>query len=199
MSIEARITNFLKARRVPSHIKDDASRDELLRQIVRVVENHAPDHDVEAWVGKIIEKATVLQKGLGWPTPDIWAKAVGQTNYNAKREEIPASEKSLADRAFDAFVRRINDGEPVDENMLFGRTADRALREQAVLFDTIRRYQIGAYMAWKKRYGRDVALQRMDDRNPTLAQWIRDQIEEQKAAPAEARLPHAADAGDDFE
>lgn len=189
--IEQRIRDFLKLRKPPQHLTGDhAALEALIAQIVKIVEDRKPADNVEAWVGEVIERAMIKQKGSAWPSADVWAIAVGAASQRATRAHKPPTDMSGTERAYQALVRAIQNDQPVAEPMLFSRLAERALREGLISFGDLRAYQRSAFIARREFYGAPAAFKWLDEMNPALAQDMRDQRE---AAERELRPQHASD------
>lgn len=154
--IEQRIRHWLKGRKAPMGFNED-QREALLAEIIGIVEKAAPQEDVSAWVGQVIERAMMRQKGLGWPSPDVWAIAVGGARKPVRPAQPDGQRSALRSEA-DRVASRINENQIVGENALFGKVADLMLFEALVTLSQLRRYQIAAFNERQAMYGPEKAM-----------------------------------------
>lgn len=169
--IEQRIRQFLKLRRPPQHLKDEATQEALAAEIIKIVSKAAPQSGVDVWIGQVCEGALTRTKGMGWPALDVWAAACGAAPRSDGSQQ--AHEESHRERELRVFCQRINDNEPVDELSLFGQLADRALKEGLITFSTLRARQRDAFNARRKFYGGEKAFAWADEVAPALAHDMR--------------------------
>lgn len=189
---EARVGAWLDGRKPPNGLTDE-QRANLRADIIDVVRKKAPDRDVDAWLGQVLERVILAQKSGVWPGPQVWAYAIGGI---AKKDAAPQStEMSMAQRSFEVFVKRINAGDPVGERELFSeKVAGRALREQRVSLDDVRRYQRACFFRNRDAYGEEAAFKWLDELAPKLAALLREERDQARQREPDIRPQHAADA-----
>jgi len=181
--IEQRIRDFLALRRPPQHLKDDATKEALTMQIVKLVAGNAPDTGLDQWIGQVCEKALIKHKGNGWPSPDVWAEV-----SNTRRAQPHAQDEPRRIRSLRIFADRITGKQPVGEHYLLGWMADEALRSGMIGFAQLREYQRAAFVARRNAYGTDKAFAWADKVAPALAADMRRADNEAEAA---VRQPYA--------
>ena len=184
-SIEVRLKTWLLAKKPPPHLVNDGAKDEFISQCCEAVEKYAPADGLDAWFGQVVERMLKQHKAHTWPAPAVWA--ICASGSDAKPEDTKAAPvMSAREKDFRLFCLAINKKYAVAEDLLFGHTADRALREGQITLEQLREYQRAAYVARKKVYGKARSLF-----------WAHQQCEAFHAdltAPKEARPQHAADA-----
>lgn len=172
-AVDGAIRTALKMRRPPQHLADDASQEDMIRQIVAIVSKRAPKVDVTPWIGEVIEAAMIKGKGHAWPSLDIWARASGAAASQVDTQAGP--ELSATEASFRVFVDRIQNQRAVGEPMLFSAFADRALRDGLIRLEDLRRYQRAAFDVRKKVWGEASAFRWLDEKSPALAELLREQ------------------------
>lgn len=185
--IETKIRNFLGTRAVPRHLANDGAREEVIGQIVGVVSKHAPDSDVESWIGQVIEKAMIAQKGNAWPSVQVWAIAVGGVAHESAGPVKDSGAYDPHSQTFGdrVFAERLIKGEAVGEHDVFGARADRCLREGRFGLDRLRSYQKAFYYKHKDIYGPESAKRFLAERAPALFAEMFPSIEADHAEPQE--------------
>lgn len=174
-------------RRAPQHLSDPSRQEEYLAQVVKLLERAAPDTGRDEWAAKTVERAMMRQKGHGWPSFDVWASVLSGGGA-AEPADTKENELSVTERTFRKNCQRLNEGELVDENFLFGRFVDRALREERFTLSQLKSYRFSAFARRRFLYGHDEALKWLTERAPEMAEAI-----ERKRAAREVRPQHAAD------
>jgi hypothetical protein len=186
--IEARIRKFLSTRAEPRHLETEEIREDVIGQIVALVERSAPEHDRESWLGQVIEKAMIKQKGNAWPSLDVWAIALGGVKYT------PAEAPATIDRNSQTFgdiifATRIQQRLPVGEYELWSARVDRCLAEGRISLHDVRAYRTAAFKAKRKVYG-DSAIKWLAEKDPAMFAKLFPKLADGSAS---VRPQHAAD------
>ena len=97
-------------------------------------------------------------KGRSWPTVSHLVDAMG---YVARNSQQPAIESSAAPSwqidPVSIAARRMNEGEAVGDDWLYGRNAVRLLQSGLVTRETVRKYRSALYFAAKDQCGESIA------------------------------------------
>ena len=154
--IQSRLTRFLDRKQMPRRLegKGGAMEDEV-RALCAVIERNAPrdSERLAAWWPRF---EAILGEicGAMWPTEkelrDAAAKVSADMPQSAAPEAVKLDPVELA-------AKRMNAGEPVGDEWLWGILSCELIASGAITETTMRRYRSGQYFARKRLYGEDAA------------------------------------------
>lgn len=157
--LKARLTRILDRKRMPRHLdgKDNAQRDEIAA-LLAVLQRNAPrgaDQLAQWW--QHFEPILSERCGAFWPAErDIRDAAKLATKEAPAVAGSPSSGPDMRPVAITA--RRMQRGEPVGEDWLWGRNAVELATSGLIDADTVGRYRSGAFLSRKSTYGEEYAL-----------------------------------------
>lgn len=137
-----------------------AERDKLLRVLL----HFAPQSNYEGWVNRALDQLEYQMKTRAWPTKG----ELGSVCSNLRKEThtaIPSQSEWKLDPVQIA-AGRINAGEAVGDNWLYGRDAVVLLQSGKVTRDRMRQYRSTLYFSAKNLHKKDEADRRE-------AEWIK--------------------------
>ena len=157
--LRARLMRFLGRKEAPRHLagKDAAQEDEI-RALLGAVARAAPaDPERLALWWPVFEACLGEDVGRFWPDER-------QIRDAAKRARAEAPQPAVRDttgpdmRAVTIAARRMQQGEPVGEEWLYGRQACEMIREGLVSREAMERYRSAAYLSRRGVWGEAEAL-----------------------------------------
>lgn len=150
---------WLKRYSPPNVMKNDADvmkaeRDSLLRVLLKF----APDRDYDGWCNRVLDRLEYQMKTRAWPTKG----ELGSVCSNLRKEQGGAGgpEWSLEPSAIAA--RRMNAGEVVGDEWIYGRRCVEVMETGEVSQDTLRAYRSGYFFALKKSLGDGEAARKIE-------------------------------------
>lgn len=192
--VTARLKRFLTRRSVPKSLdgKPDAMADQVAA-LARLIQGYAPrdPEALSAWWPRF-EALVGQEADLYWPTEKqiaVAAKALAPVSSVRPREEGDIS-------CAEAAAKRMNAGEAVGEDWLYGRGACEMIEAKLVTREVMTAYRSGAYFRRKDMYGEEAALAWEADRKEMHARIWRDrQANSGKAEPEAVRAVMAGFGG----
>ncbi|WP_417606028.1 hypothetical protein [Primorskyibacter flagellatus] len=134
----------------------EAEMDALMRALVKL----APMHGHLKWLEKVTDQLDYQMKTVAWPTVQELGAVASNVNKSATRLDRDHAEWRLDPVAVNA--KRINAGESVGDEWLYGCRAVELLRSGLVSQDQVGKYRAYLYASQKSAYGEDAA-RRMED------------------------------------
>lgn len=164
--ITAKLNDFLRRYKRPDHLDQSEALNEL-REMAEELNGLMPasfsPEDLAARIDAALRHIRQTYKGRAWPTVSHMVDAMDRV---AKLSGAPAIQGADAPKwAMDSMAtaaRRMNAGEPVGDEWLYGRNAVRLTRSGLVPSDTMRQYRSALYFAAKDATGHDIAV-RMEE------------------------------------
>lgn len=133
--------------------ENEKARHAEMRALVKAILRFAPKVDYLSWLERVTSQLDYQQKTRSWPTvSEVGAVA---SNINKANPSHQGSEWTLDPLKIAA--KRINGGEAVGDEWLYGRRAVELLASGEVHMDTLRPYRSSLYFRAKKLYGEEQA------------------------------------------
>ena len=122
--------------------------------LLRIVARHAPTDDYAEWLDGVLRALTEGMQARTWPTGGEVSKACQKANTH--RPKHAQTEWKLDPVAINA--RRMNAGEAVGDEWLYGRRAVELQQSGLVSADRVQQYRSGLFFKLKQVYGEPEAL-----------------------------------------
>lgn len=159
--ITAQLNDFLRLYKRPEHLDQNGALIEL-REMAEEMNSLMPTSfgpgDLEARITDALRMVRQTYKGRSWPTVSHMIDAMDRV---AKRS---GGAVAIADEApkwsldpLAIMARRMNEGEAVGDEWLYGQNAARLIASGLVPADTLRKYRSALYFAAKDGSGADNA------------------------------------------
>lgn len=156
--LKARLTRFLGRKAMPRRLEGKpAAMEDEIASLSRVAAKAAP-RGAEALASwwPLFEDALSLQCGAVWPTEKEILSAGRDASKDAPKVAGALPERDMRPQAI--IARRMQAGEPVGEEWLWGASAVLLIAERLVDERTMSGYRSAAFLARSEAYGRDKAL-----------------------------------------
>lgn len=155
--LNARLTEFLMRFSPPQSIKDNTRAQQAEAELLlKVLRRYAPQEGAGPWADKVLGIVAERSKHRAWPL----ASEVGAV---AKEFGERPALRAVSEPSFDPVqitADRMNRGEAVGDQWLYGARACELIRTGQVTETTMRQYRSALYFAEKKVVGEDEALKR---------------------------------------
>lgn len=130
-------------------------RDTLLRVLLRF----APTEQFEPWLNQVLDRLEYQMKTRAWPTKG----EIGAVCSNLAKDQFRASSVKSRDLQWEPdpvalAARKMNDGEPIGDEWIYGRRCVELMASGAALETTLRKYRSAWFFAHKSVYGQEKAL-----------------------------------------
>lgn len=168
------LNDFLRLYKRPDHLDNETALIEL-REVAEEVNLLIPtsfsQDDLAARVNDALRMMRQTYKGRSWPTVSHFVDAINAVSKRSVKavDHADAKEPQKLD-TLDVMARRMNEGEAVGDDWIYGRNALRLEQSGKVGRDVIRKYRSALYFAAKEAVGEDLAksmeknwLQRHED------------------------------------
>ena len=144
----------------PQAMKDNARaiQDEA-EALLRVLLKFAPREGYDTWVSDALDRCAFTMKTRAWPTVGELGAACSNLRKEGSHGHSGPAVAWVADPV-EINAKRINAGEAVGDEWLYGRRCVEILRSGRVTTDQIRRYRSAFFFAMKEVYGEAEALRR---------------------------------------
>jgi hypothetical protein len=143
-------TRWLERYSPPNSMRDNArAQQDEVEALLRVLLKFAPGSDAGQWVREVLDQLEYQMKTRAWPTKGELGAACSNLRKVAARSAT--SEHDL--HPVEINAARMNAGEAVGEDWLYGANAVALATSGLVSGDTMRRYRSGAYFARKAHLG----------------------------------------------
>jgi hypothetical protein len=159
--ISGMMTRWLERFTPPLQIRDNerAQQDEA-KALLGVLLKFAPQTGYDQFVSRAFDLLEYQMKTRAWPTKGELGAVCSNLRKDAPRPAELTTSATLD--PVDIMARRMQRGEPVGEEWLYGRSACDLIASGKVDDCTMRRYRSGAHFARKDLYGQEAA-QRWED------------------------------------
>lgn len=151
-ALQSSLRAFLARRAAPKSLADGEARDAEVRALFRAVSRHAPHEGELAWFERLVDHLDATSETRAWPTVREVHDAA--TAIAPVRVGPPVEWQADTLGIVGAKMER---GEPVGEEWLYGRQAVELIAAGKVDEQTMRRYRSAAYFSRKKTYGPEAA------------------------------------------
>ncbi len=161
MSVRAEtIANIFSAwlkRYSPPRIMADAPeiQKEERNTLLRVLLKFAPDRDYEGWLNRVLDRVEYQMKTRAWPTKGEIGAVCSNLAKEGHGKAQAQSEWTLDPAALAA--KRMNEGQGVGDDWLFGRRCHELMATGEVSQDTLRAYRSAWYFSAKDLHGEEKA------------------------------------------
>lgn len=156
------MNNFLRRYERPNHLDNEQAIIEI-KTIATAINKRTPAGLSQTGVGDRLDDAfqhvSENYSGRGWPKAAYFVKAM-ETIARHVTTEKPDDTWSLDPVAIAA--KRMNAGNPVGDDWLFGRRCVELMATGEVSVETLRQYRSGWYFSAKDLYGEDKAREMED-------------------------------------
>lgn len=164
--IATRLNDFLRRYKRPDHLDNDQAMIEIKSMATAVNKRIAADVTeitIQNRLDDAFQEVAEIFRGNGWPKPAVFVAAMDTIN---KRSANSGSEvkKDWTPNPLEIAANRINAGEPVGDQFLFGRLAHDLMATGDVTQDQIRKLRSALYFTEKHQHGEEVARKREDAR-----------------------------------
>jgi hypothetical protein len=155
--ITARVTEWLDRFAIPAHLRDKpAAAQSEAEAILRMFFRYAKGDDYPAFLNRVFDQVDYRKANRFWPTPQEVGAACANVLKDAPRPGVAVDR----DNSLEAVTsRRMERGEGVAEDWLYGRLAVELISKRLVDQPTMERYRSAAFLGRKEVYGADAALE----------------------------------------
>lgn len=124
-------------------------------RLIAVLVKFAPQDGYNGWVSTVLDQCAYQMKTRAWPTVGELGAACSNARKSMKPSEKP---QAFALDIYELNANRMNAGEPVSENYLYGREAVEIIARKLIDHETITKYRSAAFFARKDTQGEAAAL-----------------------------------------
>jgi hypothetical protein len=158
--IAERVAEWMDRFAVPSHLSDkpQAAQKEA-EAILRIVLKYAPRHDYVPFLNRVFDQIDYQKKSRVWPTPHELGAVCANVTKDMPKNGQTASSVNVDFSSEAVMGRRMERGEAVGEDWLYGRLAVELIVNGLVTEPVMRSYRSSAFLARKEIYGEEAALQ----------------------------------------
>jgi len=140
-------------------VNEQALGDEITA-LMRMVLKMAPQSDYLRWLEKVTTNLDFQMKTSAWPTVAEVGAACSNMNKHDSLNRPKGSRHAEVKRPMDIAADRMNRGDAVGDEWLYGRNAVEMMGEGLVDQDTLRQYRSALYFSAKAVYCEDIAKRR---------------------------------------
>jgi hypothetical protein len=143
---------------------EQALGDEI-NALMRMVLKMAPSSDYLRWLEKVTTNLDFQMKTSAWPTVAEVGAACSNMNKHEALNNPKRASQFVPKTPMQIAAKRMNEGDAVGDEWLYGRSAVELIEACLVPADTMRKYRSALYFAAKDVWGEDIAKRRE-------AEWI---------------------------